>query len=99
MNFPFKEPENTAVMTCRHIIENSADILYVSHDKDDGFWQFLCGATHIQSDARVVALGEIFTLDNSLSQLADMPCGYFAERKNKSANWVINRINKTWEKS
>ena len=48
MKFPFSEPENTAVITCCHIIDNGADILYVSHDAEDGMWQFLCGGTHTQ---------------------------------------------------
>ena len=35
MKFPFSEPENTAIITCCDIIENGADILYVSHDAED----------------------------------------------------------------
>ena len=91
MKFPFREPENTAVITCCHIIENGADILYVSHDAEDGMWQFLCGGTHTQEQARVVSLNEIFTLDNTISELASMPCGYIAERKNKNSKWKIKK--------
>lgn len=91
MNFPFNEPKNTSVITCCHIVENGADILYVSHDEEDGMWQFLCGRTHTQEQARVVSLNEIFALDNSLCEIAVMPCGYFAERKNRTANWVIKK--------
>ena len=91
MKFPFSEPENTAIITCCDIIENGADILYVSHDAEDGMWQFLCGGTHTQEQARVVSLNEIFTLDNTVSELASMPCGYIAERKNKSSKWKIKK--------
>ncbi|MBE6982110.1 MAG: hypothetical protein E7437_07320 [Ruminococcaceae bacterium] len=91
MKFPFSEPENTAVITCCHIIDNGADILYVSHDAEDGMWQFLCGGTHTQEQARVVSLREIFTLDNTVSELANMPCGYIAERTNKSSKWKIKK--------
>ena len=91
MKFPFLEPENTAVITCCHIIENGADILYVSHDAEDGMWQFLCGGAHMQEQARVVSLREIFTLDNTVSELANMPCGYIAERTNKNSKWKIKK--------
>ena len=91
MKFSFREPENTAVITCCHIIENGADILYVSHDAEDGMWQFLCGETHTQDQARIVSLNEIFTLDHTVSELANMPCGYISERKSKDAKWKIRR--------
>lgn len=88
--FPFGEPKNTAVITCCHIIDNSADILYVSHD-EDGMWQFLCGGTHSTEDARVVALGEIAALDRTVGELASMPLGSAAERGSKSSAWVIKK--------
>ena len=88
---PFGEPENTAAITCRHIIENDDDILYVSHDADDGMWQFLCGSSHSQEDARIVSLNEIFMLDNTVSKLANMPCGYVAERKSKNSDRIVQK--------
>ena len=91
MKFPFSEPENTAVITCCHIIESGADILYVSHDTEDGMWQFLCGGAHMQEQARVVSLNEIFTLDNTVSELTNMPLGYIAERKSKHSKWKVKK--------
>lgn len=38
--FPFYDDPNTATITCSHIIEDGKPILYLSHDKDDGMWQF-----------------------------------------------------------
>ena len=46
MKFPFYDAPNTATITCCHILENGEPILYVSHDEDDGMWQFLCGKAH-----------------------------------------------------
>ena len=91
MKFPFNEPKNTAVLTCNHILENAADILYVSHDEDDGMWQFLCGGTHIQEDARVISLNEVLLLDKTVSEISGMPCGYIAERKSKNSDWNIKK--------
>ena len=91
MKFPFNQTENTAVITCCHITESDATILYVSHDEEDGMWQFLCGRAHSQEQARVVSLNEIFTLDATVSKLANMPCGYIAERKSKISKWKMKR--------
>ena len=91
MKFPFNEPENTATLTCCHIVENGTGILYVSHDAEDGMWQFLCGGTHTQEQARVVSLNEILTLDNTVSELANMPSGYIAERKSKHSKWTMKK--------
>lgn len=91
MKFPFNEPENTAVITCSHILCDGHTILYVFHDADDGMWQFLCGGTHTEHQAKVVSLEEIFEADNSISQLANMPCGYVAMRRSAKEKWVIKK--------
>jgi Uncharacterized protein conserved in bacteria len=87
MSFPFKESENVMVFTCRHILEGKADICYVTHDEDDGAWQFLCGQNHNESDARIVSLKNIVDIDPSVGALADMPLGCGAIRENKSSQW------------
>lgn len=89
MWFPFYRAKKTAMITCCHVIENQRDVLYVSHDADDGMWQFLCGGTHRQEEARVVSMKEIVHIDPTVSELADMPRGYVAERNSKDTRWVV----------
>lgn len=91
MNFPFKDDPNTAVIICCHILNNEEPILYVTHDEEDGMWQFLCGKEHSSDEARIVSLKEVFELDVSVSALKDMPYGYYAERQMQDTNWVINK--------
>lgn len=91
MKFPFDEMPNTATITCCHVIDEGSPILYVSHDEEDGMWQFLCGKTHNVSEARVVSLFEIFVLDNSIAELANMPCGCIAERDDMGSDWKIKK--------
>ncbi len=43
---PFADAPDTAVITCCHVTDDGAPVLYVSHDEDDGMWQFLCGGEH-----------------------------------------------------
>lgn len=81
----------TATIICCHIIDDGKPILYVSHDEDDGMWQFLCGSTHDTDEARLVSLKEAFDLDNSVGVLKDMPCGYYAERKTQDDNWLVKK--------
>lgn len=44
--FPFADAPDTAAIVCRHVLEEGAPVTYVSHDGDDGMWQFLCGGLH-----------------------------------------------------
>ena len=91
MEFPFYASPDTATIICCHILERQAPILYVSHDEDDGMWQFLCGETHETDEAKLVSLKWVFDLDNSVSTLEDMPCGYYAEGKTHDDDWIIRK--------
>lgn len=64
-------------------------ILFVSHDADDGAWQFLCGKEHNESDARIVSLKYVLDLDPTIVNLKDLPLGHCAERESKNDKWVI----------
>ena len=56
MSFPFREDPNTATILCKHIARGEKPILYVSHDEDDGMWQFLCNQEHTIEDLMLVTL-------------------------------------------
>jgi hypothetical protein len=89
MTWPFGDPPNVAVFTSKEILENNRLIQYVSHDDDDGAWQFHSadGAPERESDARVVSLQRIVTLDPTVAGLADLPCGWCAWRESKDEQW------------
>lgn len=91
MEFPFYDAPNTATIVCCHITNGKSPILYVSHDEDDGMWQFLCGETHETDEAKVVSLKFAFELDNTVGGLRDMPCGCYATRENKESDWIIRK--------
>jgi hypothetical protein len=87
--WPFEDPPNVAVITVRAIIERRDWIAYVSHDSDDGGWQFHTSepGPPREADAAVVALREIVRLDESVAELADLPLGWHAWRAAKNAPW------------
>ncbi len=90
--FPFEDSPNTACFTCCHVLNENKPILYVSHD-EDGYWQFLCGGQHTESDARIVSLADILEIDTSIADLAQLDYGKYAEAVDAMSDWVV-RIKK-----
>jgi hypothetical protein len=83
----FADAKNVATMTVRRIMDGTQPILFVSHDADDGMWQFLTGASVDMAQAMVVGLEEIYRLDSTIGELADLPLGWIAERTSPVQPW------------
>jgi hypothetical protein len=88
----FAEPRNVAIITTSGIIERKYPILYVSHDADDGSWQFHSGAEINIEEAKVISLSEIVSLDKSLLKLADLPLGWIAVRDREDSCWQYSKL-------
>ncbi len=86
--FKFKDEEDTIVFSSRQIINAKEPILYVSHDIEDGSWQFHNGCNVDFEQAVIVSLHEIVELDNSISQLANLPLGWIAIRESIDDEWI-----------
>ena len=91
--WPFPDARNTAVFTTRQIIEEGKPILLVTHDQDDGAWQFHTRKTVPAFEAKVVALDEIIFCDPSIVELADLPLGWSAVRDSKTSPWKRQPIS------
>jgi len=89
MTYKFADPKNSACISCVHVVKYSLPILYVSHDEDDGCWQFLCGQDHNESDAMIVGIGNIVKLDSSLNKIHDLSIGRVATRKSADDEWTL----------
>ncbi len=85
--WPFADPQNLATFTTAHVMEQGSPILLVVHD-DDGAWQFHWGGTIISADCKVVCLKEVFLLDPSIAEVADLPLGWQAERAAAGRPWT-----------
>jgi len=90
----FDEPQNLAVISNRKVIFGGEWIALVSHDEDDGGWQFLSHETSPlkEGDAVFVSLRKILRLDPSIAALADLPLGWRAWRGSKDSPWQRARI-------
>lgn len=86
-NWQFDEPENVAVISLRQIVDGSEPILHVTHDSDDGGWQFLGWENAREEDVKIVALRTIVRLDSTVQELADLPLGWHAWRKTADQPW------------
>src|SRR5690606_37786625 len=86
--FKFSEAKNTLCITCSHVINKQSPILFVTHDKEDSMWQFLCGEhAHQEDEAKIISLIEITEIDNTVNDLYKMPIGFGAERDNVGDQW------------
>lgn len=83
---------NLAVFTSKHVLESGSLITFVSHDPE-GDWQFHSNEDLNENDARIVGLGEIIELDESVKRVLEMPVGYFAFRTIRIDDWTIKKIN------
>jgi hypothetical protein len=86
-DWPFDDPENVVTMTVRQITHSGQPILLVSHDADDGMWQFLTGGPFEMADAMLVSLREVYRIDPSIVELADLPLGWQASRSAVGKPW------------
>ena len=86
-NWPFADPRNVATFTVRQVVKEGLPILLVSHDSEDGAWQFLAGLDPDTADLMVVCLEEIISIDPSLVELADLPLGWQATRTMPGQPW------------
>lgn len=89
----FKDSLNTAVFTTTFVIKDKKFITYVSHDIEDGAWQFLSDDKfeNFEDVAMIVGLGEIVERDKSLINIADLPLGYIATRNSLTDTWAISK--------
>src|SRR3954454_17260676 len=85
--WPFPDSEDTEVITLERILRGDSPLLLVSHDEDDGGWQFLDGEHVFEEDGVIVCLGEMVQFDPSLLELANLPIGSYAWRASQARRW------------
>ncbi len=90
-DWPFADPKNVAAVTTASIVDGKSPILYVSHDEDDGGWQFHTGDTVDMSEAKLVSLYSVVQRDPTLKELADLPLGWEASRSSVGQAWQKRR--------
>lgn len=85
--WPFSDPANVATFTSQHVLLGE-DISHAYRAWEDGSWSFLPAHETQADDCKLVSLQEVFRLDPSIGELADLPCGWKASRKDKKQPWL-----------
>ncbi len=94
--YKFQESEETACFVCDHVMNKTRPILYVTHEQEDGFWQFLCGhPNHIDSNIKIISLKQVTGLDATVNDLFEMPLGVGASRKSTNDKWEPFSLNRS----
>ena len=89
----FKDSVNTAVFTTRFVVKDKKEITYVTHEIEDGAWQFFSNDNfdNFEDVAMIVGLGEIIDIDKTILDIADLPIGFTATRQSVNDKWTINK--------
>jgi hypothetical protein len=94
-NWPFPDAQDSKALTLVQILTASRPVLVVTHDADDGTWQFLDGGNDLKgADARLAPLRVLLNLDPTLAEVADLPLGWVAWRGTVGAAWQRGPMDK-----
>jgi hypothetical protein len=87
-NWKFQDPPHTRVFLSETVHSGVEPVTYVSHDAEDGAWQFL-GDSMAEGVAPVICcFHHPIDRDKSLAELADLPLGWYAERGKVGELWI-----------
>ena len=86
-SWPFEEPKDMAVFTTTAILAGEDWVYFVTHDDEDGFWQFHGEQDSGIEGAKLSSLEKLFTLEPRIAELANLPLGWCAWRDAPDAPW------------
>jgi hypothetical protein len=87
-NWKFPDPPHTSAFLSEKIHNGTEDVTYVSHDVEDGAWQFLGDSMSDGGGPVLSCLHHPIDRDPSLAELADLPLGWYAERDKPGEPWI-----------
>lgn len=86
-NWKFSDPPHTGVYLSATVNSGAEAVTYVSHDIEDGAWQFL-GDSMTESGGVLSCFHHPIDRDPSLTELVDLPIDWWAERDKPGEPWV-----------
>lgn len=87
-NWKFPDPPHARVFLSEAVHAEEEPITYVSHDLDDGSWQFLGDSMAGGRKPVISCFHHPVDDDPTLKELADLPRGWYAEREKRGEPWV-----------
>jgi hypothetical protein len=86
-DWKFPDPPHTRVFLSEAVHSGIEPITYVSHDLEDGAWQFLGESMAGDGKPVLSCFHHPIDADPSLKELADLPLGWWAERVKPGEPW------------
>ncbi len=90
-NWKFPDDPHTISYLSQSVDAGIEPVTYVSHDVDDGAWQFLGDSMAGDAEPVISCLHHPIDKDPTLTELADLPLGWWAEREAPGKPWVRNQ--------
>jgi len=87
-DWKFLDPPHKLVFLSEAVHSGAEAITYVSHDLEDGAWQFLGDSMAGEGKPVLVCFRHPVDQDHSLKELADLPLGWWAERSKRGDPWI-----------
>jgi Domain of unknown function (DUF4262) len=87
-DWKFSDSPHTTAYLSETVYKRTEPITYVSHDSDDGAWQFLGPSMDGGGGPVLTCLHHPIDDDPSLQELADLPVGWCAERNEPKGAWI-----------
>jgi len=89
----FEDSLNTAVFTTKFVVKDKKEITYITHETEDGAWQFFSNDNFddFEEVSMILSLDEIINLDKTVLEIADLPLGYIATRETVKDKWKISK--------
>lgn len=90
-DWKFADPPHTQVFLSKSVHEKREPITYVSHDEEDGAWQFLGDSMSNGGGPVISCFHHPIDDDPTLNELADLPTGWRAERAKPGEPWIRSK--------
>ena len=90
-DWPFADAPSAAAFTLTSVMRDGAEIVHVTHDAEDGAWQFLDEHGARDEDIVLASLACVLRRDPSLRDLAELPLGWRAFRDGPGLPWRWER--------
>jgi len=87
-DWKFPVGPHTNAYLSKTVNDGDEAVTYVSHDADDGAWQFLGDSMSDGGGPVLVCLHHPIDKDSTLKELADLPRGWYAEREAMGEPWI-----------
>jgi hypothetical protein len=87
-NWKFPDDPHMRVFLSETVHKGTEPVTYVSHDSEDGAWQFLGDSMSDGGGPVISCFHHPIDRDPTLAELADLPVGWYAERDRLGEPWT-----------